>query len=54
MDTHCATTNVLACGNVANELISIELLNESWDSSAAKVLVSNEFDDRSEHIMESD
>lgn len=45
---------IVACGNVANELISIGLLNESWYSSAAKVLVSNEFDDHSEHIMESE
>lgn len=38
---------IVACGNVANELISIGLQNESWRSSAAKVWVSNEFDDRS-------
>lgn len=43
MDTHCAA-------NVANELNSIGLQNESWHGSTANVLISNEFDNRSEHI----
>lgn len=45
--THIVPLLSVACGNVANELISIGLQNESWRSSAAKVWVSNEFDDRS-------
>lgn len=39
---------IVACVNEANELISTGLLNESWHGSTANVLVSNEFDDRSE------
>lgn len=45
---------IVACGNVANELISIGLQNESWHGNTANVLISNEFDILSEHNRESD
>lgn len=45
---------IVACGNVANELISFGLQNESWHGNTANVLISNEFDIRSEHNRESD